>query len=131
MITKEQYFSKFAHNETHAANAEILLNRVNLLIDFLEKKGVKCPINPKTFSQISGTQYGGFRPQECPIGSAKSSHKTGMGVDVFDPNNSIDLNINDKVLEQFDLYREHPSATNTWCHLTTRAPGSKKRSFMP
>jgi hypothetical protein len=60
-------------------------------------------------------------------------------VDVYDPKDRIDGwldtfeapdGMNTK-LEERALYREHPSATPGWCHLTTRPPGSRKRTFYP
>jgi len=35
------------------------------------------------------------------------------------------------VLEALGLYMEHPDATATWTHLTTRAPHSGRRAFYP
>jgi hypothetical protein len=114
-----------------AQSAAILLSRVNSLIDHLKEKGVKFPTNPKTSTLVSGSTFGGFRPQSCPQGAPNSSHKEGQGVDLYDPGNAIDTALTDAILASFDLYREHPSATNSWVHLTTRAPGSRRRSFIP
>jgi hypothetical protein len=95
--------------------------------------GVNFPVNPRTGSCVSGETYGGFRPQSCPIGSPKSSHKEGMAVDIYDPKGEIDNwcmeNLNR--LEECGLYLEHPSKTVHWCHVSTRAPGSGRRVFMP
>ena len=135
MITLSQYIG--VHKKSpdwtpeRTANAVILLGRVNAMLDYLSGVGVKLPINPATGSQISGQTFGGFRPQDCPQGAPSSSHKQGQGVDSYDPQNDIDRAIDDALLTRFDLYREHPSATDTWCHLTTRAPGSGKRTFQP
>jgi hypothetical protein len=113
--------------------AKILLERVNNLLKEYETQGGILQVNQKTKSQVSGETYGGFRPLSCPIGAPKSSHKLGMAVDVYDPMNLLDMWIdrNSKVLDEFDLYREHPSATQHWCHLSTKAPGSGKRTFFP
>ncbi len=135
MITIEHYIGIHAEssdwNQTRLDNAIELLSRVNGLKEHLEAKGVKFPINPNTGTHISGKTFGGFRPQNCPQGAPNSSHKTGMGVDIHDPTNEIDNAIADYLLKEFDLYREHPSATNSWVHLTIRRPGSGKRTFMP
>jgi len=112
-------------------NAVTLLQRVNALVAYLKQKGVAFPANPKTGTLVSGSTFGGFRPQNCPQGAPNSSHKTGKGVDLYDPKNEIDGAITDALLEQYQLYREHPDATKTWVHLTTRAPGSGRRSFNP
>ena len=135
MITLSQYIG--IHKKSpdwtpeRTANAVILLGRVNAMLDYLSGVGVKLPINPATGSQISGQTFGGFRPQNCPQGAPSSSHKQGQGVDIYDPQNDIDRSIDDALLERFDLYREHPDSTNTWGHLTTRAPRSGRRTFQP
>lgn len=135
MISITDYFGKWMDEgtEEHMHNALILLDRVNKLLFFLMGKGMTFPYNNKTGSLISGTQYGGFRPQSCPEGAPHSAHKTGEAIDIYDPNNSLDLAIyNDsKLLAVYDLYIEHPDATIGWCHLATRAPKSGKRIFFP
>jgi len=52
-------------------------------------------------------------------------------VDVADGNGKLDETITDALLEAHGLYREHPEATPGWCHLTTRAPKSGRRTFYP
>lgn len=62
-----------------------------------------------------------------------------MAVDLYDPEDLIDgyisqfdkPNGDNDILRDCGLYREHPSKTAGWCHLSTRAPGSKKRTFFP
>lgn len=114
-------------------NAKELLKRVNALIEEVEGKNLKLSVNKKTKSQISGDTLGGFRPQSCPIGAKNSSHKTGQAVDVFDPADSLDwiIDKHPELLVKHNLYREAASATRTWCHLSTRAPKSGKRTFLP
>lgn len=112
-------------------SAEELLLWVNALAAYLESQGVVLPTNPATGSRISGKTFGGFRPQSCPQGAPSSSHKTGKGIDLYDPHNGIDNAITDARLAKFSLYREHPDSTKGWCHLTTRAPGSGRRTFLP
>lgn len=135
MITIEQYFGPWAGHPDDTAerrnNAEQLLERVNALLEAAEDAGVHIKINPKTCSQVSGETLGGFRPQNAAQGSSKSSHKQGRGVDVYDPANALDDWLDDERLEEFGLYREHPSATKSWCHLTDRMPGSGRRTFQP
>lgn len=111
--------------------AVVLLEKVNELLAAAEHNGVELPDNPKTGSLVSGTQYGGFRPQNCPDGAPHSSHKEGLAVDVYDPHGYLDRWISDLILEKYGLYREHPADTPTWTHLTTRAPASGRRSFHP
>jgi hypothetical protein len=82
-------------------------------------------------TMISGNDLGGFRPQSTKIGAPTSSHKEGRGIDIYDPDNRLDDWITDAVLELHDLYREAPSATYGWVHLTDRPPNSKRRTFLP
>ena len=111
------------------SNAIELLKRVNLMLDTYGN----VPINVTTNSQVSGQKYGGFRPQSCTEGAPSSAHKEGRAVDIYDPKDALDkwLTNNPEKLISFNLFREHPSATSGWCHLTTRAPNSGKRTFYP
>jgi hypothetical protein len=134
MITLDQYFAGYGgHIEitnAHRLNAAKLLARVNGLLALAEAAGIKPTIHRNTHTEVS-TSDGGWRPQSCPIGAALSSHKQGMAVDVCDVGNHLDSWITDKMLEDAGLYREAPTSTNNWCHLTTRAPGSGRRTFVP
>lgn len=137
MITLDQYVGVWKNHEnwngTNQYAAALLLDRVNALLKDYIKAGRELEINPKTKSHVSGEIYGGFRPLDCPIGAKNSSHKLAMAVDVYDPFNSLDIWIdaNPSVLEKHNLYREHASATRNWCHLSTKAPRSGKRTFFP
>lgn len=142
MIDIAEYFGPWRYtpdaNPVVVANAEAFLPKVNALLARYEADtGNKVGCNPVTsnamhsYDEVSGDKFGGFRPQWCPQGAANSSHKTGRGVDVFDPDNAIDDWLTDAMLEEYGLYREDPSKTHTWCHLTDRAPGSGKRTFLP
>lgn len=134
-ISFEQYFGPWIDNadatDERKANARVMLVAVNNLLDEAAQDGVPCPVNPATGSQVSGQTLGGFRPQNAAQGAPQSSHKQGMAVDVFDPTNALDNYVTDEILEAFDLYREAPASTPHWIHLTTRAPGSGRRTFMP
>lgn len=112
-------------------NINDLIPPVNALLAKAKAAGIPLPINPKTGTQVSGEQYGGFRPQTCPIGAPLSAHKQGMAVDIYDPTNALDAWITDDVLRECGLYREAPKATPGWTHLTTRRPGSGNRTFVP
>ena len=133
MITTEQYYGAWFKSEDltgmRKANAIELLKRVNSLLAAYGD----VPINHSTHSQVSGELYGGFRPQACRIGATNSAHKEGSAVDVYDPHDKLDdwLTDNPEKLISFNLYREYPTATIGWTHLTTRAPPSAKRSFYP
>lgn len=113
------------------ANAEELLDRVNALLLEADAHEVELIENPATGTYVSGSQYGGFRPQSCTIGAVYSAHKQGQAVDIYDPHNALDNWISDGILAKFDLYREAPTATRGWCHLGTRATRSGKRTFLP
>lgn len=137
LITLEDYAGPWGKSPDWTAdrqdNAGDLLSRVNPLLDCMRADGVRVHGNPKTNTLVSGETYGGFRPQDCPIGAPGSSHKTGQAIDLFDPADTLDAwcMAHLDLLDQFGLYLEHPAATPTWCHLTTRAPKSGRRVFFP
>lgn len=131
MITLAQYFIGREASLDVQDNARLLLDKVNTLLLAADSAGLDLPINNKTRSRISGENEGGFRLQNCCQGSVLSSHKEGKGVDVYDPDGTLDAWLDDDKLETFSLYREHPDSTRGWCHLTTRAPHSGRRTFYP
>lgn len=136
-VSLEQYFGPWLQHkdatEEVKDEASVMLTAVNLLLSYMFNDGVNLRINPATMSFVSGKTFGGFRPQDCPQGASKSSHKMGQGVDLYDPENEIDTwcMANLDKLEELNLHMEHPDATKSWCHLTTRAPKSGKTVFMP
>ncbi len=137
MITQSQYCGVWCGSKDwlpeYQRNAVILLQRVNALLDAYVAQGGILQINDKTKTNVSGEVYGGFRPQACPIGAPNSSHKLGMAVDIYDPMNLIDswIDKTPQLLIDYDLYREAPAYTQHWCHLSTKAPKSGKRTFIP
>ncbi len=134
-VTVKDYFGKwFDHKDVTMqieVNATDLLGKVNDLLHDGEAAGVVPKINPKTGTMVAGETLGGFRPQDAPIGAPQSAHKQGMAVDLYDPDGKFDAWVTDALLTKHGLYREAPSATPTWCHLTTRAPKSGRRTFIP
>lgn len=107
-----------------------------------------------------GAGDGGFRLESASTGGGHSSHKilyvqqpdgtwsidpgAKAGVDCFDPREELDAYLDDfevktngaptgrnTKLEEHGLYREDPDSTRGWCHLTTRAPRSGRRTFKP
>jgi len=134
-ITPKDYFAGYADSDEisqlHRSHAAGMLVMVNKLLGYAVTKGVRLQVNPVTRTQVSGEKDGGWRPQACPIGAPLSAHKQGMAVDVYDPDGALDDFLTDEILRDFGLYREHPASTRGWCHLTTRAPGSGKRTFYP
>jgi hypothetical protein len=119
--------------QTRRRSAETLLLAVNNLMAEAALMGVDFAVNPKTRSQISGSTFGGFRPQNCPIGAPNSNHKQGLAVDLFDPHGSIGrwCLANQAILVRCGIWLEHPSATPTWSHWQSVAPRSGNRFFMP
>lgn len=137
MITVQQYFTdpqtgeQKVHMPEHVLAASNLLAKVNAMLvslkwDFQE--------DPDTRTSISGEKGGhgggGFR-LGGESGAPFSKHKLGHAVDVYDPANMLDGALTDELLEQFGLYREHPSATNGWSHLQDLPPRSGLRTFHP
>jgi len=137
MITLDDYVGPHAKSKDwtpeRQTNATSMLERVNALIAESVNDGVTFKINPDTKSLVSGRLYGGFRPQDCNQGAPGSSHKQGLAVDVYDPSHKIApwCLENLEKLEKHGLYMEHPDATPSWCHLTTRSPKSGRRAFYP
>jgi len=143
MLTLQNYFGRWINHPDATAerklNAVKLIAQVNRFVAEAQQSGIMFHENINTESIVSGNEYGGFRPQSCPQGAANSSHKEGAGVDIFDPENKLDQWIDqfedgqrgNSVLEKFGLYREAPESTLHWCHLTTRAPDSGHRTFLP
>lgn len=144
MITLEQYFQAKPHAPQHETAAQDLITRRNRLRkEWSADTGKEPPLCPNTGTEISGSKNGqgdgGFRLQTATTGADHSSHKEARGVDDFDPGDELDTWLDrfedgaggNSKLEQYGLYREHPSATHGWCHLTTRAPGSGHRTFHP
>ena len=140
MITEAQYFSRWRYAPDVTAqcveNANNMLKAVNSLMYIAVESGISFPINPATRSQISGAEFGGYRPIACPIGAVNSAHKKGLAVDIYDPTNEIDAWVvresgKGGLLEICGIYVEHPSKTQQWSHWSTRAPGSGHRVFWP
>jgi len=137
VITVTDYFGKWANHKDATperyANARKLVVACSVLQSVAEQDGVRFPTNPVTGTGISGSQYGGFRPQECPDGAPHSAHKEALAMDRYDPDGEIDtwcMENQDK-LEACGIYIEHPSTTSGWSHWTIRAPHSGHTVFYP
>ncbi len=135
MISISDYFGPWAEHpdltEERKDNSLVLLDLVNAFLTLAEANGVMLQTNPHTKTLIAGEAYGGFRPQDCPVGAVHSMHKEGHAVDVYDPHGDLDRWITDGRLEAAGLAREHPSSTGTWTHLQNVLPHSGHRSFYP
>lgn len=135
MITLEDYFGPYWDQRTPEleANAVELLARCNRLYAMAQADGCELPLNPKTRTGVSGRTDGGFRPQDSHTGAPNSTHKTGQGVDRYDPLRRLAAWIlahQDK-LNECDLHMEDPRWTPGWVHLQTTPPRSKKRIYIP
>ncbi|HEX6992393.1 MAG TPA: hypothetical protein VF151_10925 [Gemmatimonadales bacterium] len=141
-INIQDYFGK-PHTAEQARDAAQLLSIVNVLLEEAQAAGAYDGTeDPDTNCQISGAKGGGgdggFRCPNSTTGAPHSAHRDAKAVDVYDPGNKLDawldsfgeLGPNSK-LEQYNLYREASSATPGWCHLSTRAPGSGHRTYVP
>lgn len=137
MITLAEYFGPWrGHKDVTDEvidHANDLVLRVNNLMSLALADGVQFPYNSVTGTQISGNKYGGFRPQECTQGTPLSAHKTGQAVDLYDPDNWIDLWCfkNEDRLKRCGIYLEHPDCTRGWSHWGTRAPKSGHVVYWP
>lgn len=144
MITQEQYFQAKPHTEEHLVSADDLLSREEEMVDEAVRAGAFTrAVCPNTGSEISGSKGGagdgGFRLSTSTTGSAKSSHKDAKGLDRYDPGDRLDEWLDqfeygdggNTMLERHGLYREAPGSTPGWCHTTTRAPKSGRRTFQP
>ena len=142
MITVKHYFQK-PHTAQQKQCAVVLLTKVNNLLWEANAAGAwDGTEDPDTNCQISGSKGGdgdgGFRTPSSTTGAPHSAHRQAEAVDVYDPGNKLDewldsfgkIGSNSK-LEQYDLYREASEATPGWCHLSTRAPGSGNRTYIP
>lgn len=135
MINVQDYFRQYQNHPEITAEmltrAQLMLGKVNELLERAVELGWEPKKNGYTGNLIGGEKNGGWRPQNCAIGAAMSSHKQARAVDIYDPDNALDALIDDELLEEFGLYREHPDDTVHWCHLTDKAPGSGRRTFKP
>jgi hypothetical protein len=135
MISVSDYLGPWASHpdctEARKDSALVLLDKVNALLEQAEANGVEMHTNPHTKTMVAGEAYGGFRPQDAPVGAPHSNHKEGHAVDVYDPLGDLDRWLTDGRLEAAGLAREHPSCTGTWTHLQDVLPTSGHRTFYP
>lgn len=128
-LTAAEYFGTYAGHpditEERRRNAEDLLIRVNALLERAAGDGVALAINPRTGSAVSGETNGGFRPQDCPIGAPRSTHKEARGVDIYDPRRELArwCYREHEWLRQLGLSMEDARWTPGWVHLQSRPPG--------
>ncbi len=126
MILLDEYFQDsitnygFTPAEEDYIRASDLLKKVNALFpDCILRSGHRT--RGKTLSLIAA----GYR---AAIGG---QHEQSNAVDISDPQNMLDQNLDDTILTDHDLYRESPYATVGWCHLARVGPPSGRRTFDP
>lgn len=139
MITLDEYVG--GHQDSpdwtpeRQANAVKLLEYCDRLRLRMEADGVIFKVNPNTGTCVSGAfhGYGGFRPQDCTQGAPHSSHKDGLAVDNYDPDDAIDnwLIAHQDDLVYYEIYIEAPVSTPGWSHWSIKSPPSGKHIFIP
>ena len=136
-MISEDYFKAYAgHPEITdeiMANAEALVGKVNDLLAYAEADGWKPETNPSTGTLVSGQKNGGFRPSDTAVGAAKSAHKRGQAMDIYDPQRKLAswCMSNLDRLRDIGLHMEDTRWTPTWVHLQSVSPSSGKLVFVP
>lgn len=137
IITQNDYFAGCSWSleitrEVKDAAAE-LLRRVNELRQAAETDGVVFQVNPGTWTGVSGSGSGGFRPENSRVGAAHSKHKIAHAVDSYDPHRQFASWCMGhlEALDRIGLWMEDPRWTPSWVHLQDLPPGSGKTVFVP
>lgn len=115
-------------------NIAELLGRVNLLLSWAYKDGVRPALDKVTGTHIAS----GWRPIAINDATANaashSKHTTGQGIDLRD-NGTRDLAQwcldNAEDLAEVGIWMERPQWTPTWVHWQTVPPGSRRRFYVP
>ena len=128
-ITETDYFGQYqdspdATDQVRAA-ANVLLEKVDNLLNQMVADGCTLLVNSHTKCYVSGSGNGGFRPQSCPVGAPKSKHKTGHGVDIYDPYRELAkwCYMHPEALQTLGLSMEDARWTPSWLHLQDIPPG--------
>jgi hypothetical protein len=140
-ITIDDYLGPYRHDpdvtpEVLSA-AEGLLIPVNALLTEMVADGCTLLANPYNRTHVSGGGNGGFRPQSCPIGAPHSKHKTGHGVDIYDPYRELAkwCYAHPERMQIHGLSMEDARWTPSWLHLQDLPPGppgsSWRQDFIP
>ncbi len=126
MILLDEYFQDSVSNygyepsEEDRLRCQDLLDKVNALFpDCGLRSGHRT--RAKTLALIAA----GYRA------AIDGEHEHSNAVDISDPDDSMDDDLDDEQLEDAELYREHPSSTPSWVHAQTVPPKSGHRTFMP
>lgn len=136
-ITLGQYLGPYiAHPDATAtvlAHASELLRLVNEVYAQAAIDGCELPDNPATGCGVSGSGNGGFRPGDCTVGAKDSTHKTGQGIDRYDPHRQFAswCLAHPQPLIDRGLHMEDPRWTPTWVHLQSVPPKSGRVVYVP
>jgi hypothetical protein len=138
MITIDSYFGDKKHQDGHVTNAHKLIGSVNSIL-YVAKcdEAYEDWIDSDTGTQISGSKNGngdgGYRDEYSLTGAAKSTHKFGQGIDIYDPDRTLAqwLIHNREKLAQFKLWTEDCRWTPGWVHFQCVPPKSNKRIYIP
>lgn len=132
MITLDDYFmgrdKQYPVTDQLRQNAQILLERVNCLVSMYY---AELPSVPRLM--VSS----GYRPAQInskvPGAATRSNHIVCQAVDLHDPGDLFDdwCLATLHLLEEYDLWLEHPDSTPMWCHLQSVPPKSGRRVFKP
>lgn len=129
IISLEQYLGPYADHadatpEVRTA-ATHLLDQVDILLKVMIAAGCVPLLNGRTDSKIGGSGNGGFRPQSCSVGAPKSKHKTGHGIDLYDPYRELAkwCYAHPEALHMLGLSMENARWTPSWLHLQDVPPG--------
>ncbi len=136
-ITSSQYFYGHLDPPQEVQDAcEGLLDKVNSLL-----ADPSCPDpDPGVRSGWRPADYNATVKNAAP----NSNHITGHAVDLNDNDAALDNWLDEyeakdpttgksrnEMLEKYGLYREHPLATKSWCHLQDVSPKSGNRTYYP
>jgi hypothetical protein len=138
MITSEDYLTQHAPPGEAplavCAAAPILIQRVNTLLADpgcpSPDPGLRSGWRPPAFNAELRRRFEAGEPGGVNT-AVHSEHMTGHAVDLDDVDGALDAWLTDDILTQYELYREAPSHTDTWCHLQDVPPHSGHRTFIP
>jgi hypothetical protein len=127
--------SAYRHELTDviARNAAVTVARVNRLLAVMASHGVHAECRNETGSPVAS----GWRPvainARVPAAVPDSPHISAAACDLYDPRNTLDgwCIAHVDVLEQLELWLEHPEYTDGWCHVQIVAPRCGSRVFRP
>lgn len=123
IITVDQYFNQYVNIPPMTrVSADILMRRVNGML--LDLGFIAAVISSGYRNSLVNDEVGGKK---------NSTHLTGEGIDLNDPERKIAKAILKKkeILDQYNLYMENPRWTPKHVHLQTRPVPSGNRIYIP